>query len=80
MNKEKNVEAFLIKQIKQRSDVTCVEKDKSLEDNGVDSLDKVEIAMEIEKEYHIEFPEYILYSEMKTVSDWLEFIEFEIKK
>lgn len=80
MEKDQKVEAFLIKQIKQRSNVARVEKDKSLEDNGVDSLDKIGIAIHVYNEYFVDIPDCILYDRTKTVSDWLEFIETEIKK
>lgn len=51
-----------------------VEPNKSLEDLGADSIDRVEIIMKLEEEFNIEIPEDIS-DKLKTVTDFAEYIE-----
>lgn len=79
MKEKLTVEEFLTKRIKECNGYEDVNLDESFEYNGVDSLEKVEISIEVEKEFNLKFQDYIIYDGMKTVRDWIEYIESEMR-
>ena len=55
-------------------DAEAVTIDTTLEDLGADSLDAVELIMQIEEEFEVEIPDEVA-SNMKTVKDIVDYIE-----
>ena len=55
-------------------DAEAVTIDSTLEDLGADSLDAVELIMQIEEEFEVEIPDEVA-SNMKTVKDIVDYIE-----
>ena len=60
-NNKKNVELFMIRMFDEKYDIDSVEIDvenkKMHDDYGLDSLDRVEVCMEVEKEFNISIPD-----------------------
>jgi acyl carrier protein len=70
-----NLEQFTIdtikKYVKQAADMTVTLDSKLVDDLGADSLDAIEVVMDLEDEYHFEFPQEDV-TKIVTVGDVVE--------
>lgn len=73
---EKTVNAIL-KKIQEKFNVDKVDREKSLKDYGLDSLDMVELILDLEEEHNIQFSDEEM-SGLQTIDDLLNSISSKL--
>lgn len=73
-----NIKEEVSKVLAKRVDVSALKEDDNLSALGLDSLDLVEVMLEIEEVFHIEFDSNEI-EEAKTLRDVLDLINKKVK-
>lgn len=73
-----NIKEEVSKVLAKRVDVSSLKEDDNLSALGLDSLDLVEVMLEIEEVFHIEFDSGEI-EETKTLKDVLDLIQKKVK-
>lgn len=73
-----NIKEEVSKVLAKRVDISSLKEDDNLSALGLDSLDLVEVMLEIEEVFHIEFDSGEI-EETKTLKDVLDLIQKKVK-
>jgi acyl carrier protein len=63
----------IIKAINSRADIETLKEDALLDDQGIDSLDMLNIFLQVEEVFHIKIPDEDV-DRLKTINDMVDYV------
>lgn len=63
----------IIKAINSRADIDTLKEDALLDDQGIDSLDMLNIFLQVEEVFHIKIPDEDV-DRLKTINDMVDYV------